>query len=101
MTLHPRERAAEQEKKPEARTDKNSIDKTERSGYIDLQEVLPNVTQSQRDILIALEGGPSVADNLAQVCEISAAELLAELTMLEIQGYIQRLPGNVISLAEK
>jgi DNA processing protein len=53
-----------------------------------------NLTMTQQTILRALEKGALSTDEIIEATEIPASLLIAELTVLQIQGNISRLPAN-------
>lgn len=52
------------------------------------------LTDDQRDILLALEAKPLVADELVELTQISARHVLSALTILQMQGYVTQEPGK-------
>lgn len=52
------------------------------------------LTELQQTILSALQNGPLSVDELAQALSLPAASLFAELTLLELEGLVQSMPGN-------
>jgi DNA processing protein len=82
-------------------TDKKSIDKQKLKGYIDLHEIWQSLTDEERIVAKLLEAGPKQVDDLLDGAGISAAQVLATLTLLEVRGIVKRLPGRVFALAER
>ena len=54
-----------------------------------------------RDIVEQLTGGPKHIDEIVDGCQLPAGRVLASMTLLEVKGYIRRLPARRFSLAEK
>lgn len=55
---------------------------------------LPELTEEQQKILRNMEYEPLHIDRLAEACCMPAAELLAILVEMEINGLVKKLPGN-------
>lgn len=52
------------------------------------------LTDDQRDLLLALEEKPRIADDLVELTQIPARRVLSALTILEVQGYVVQEPGR-------
>ena len=52
------------------------------------------LTDDQRDILLALEEKPRVADELVELTQIPTRRVLSALTILQVQGYVTQEPGK-------
>ena len=63
-----------------------------------LRELLSGLTEEQLRILSAIEPGASHIDELAENTGFSTARILAQLTVLEIKGFVRREPGRRFSL---
>ena len=50
-------------------------------------------------MLALLQDGPMVVDDLMDRSDLGAAMVNSSLTMLELKGYIRRLPGKFIELS--
>ena len=48
-----------------------------------------------------LQNGALHIDDLIDRSDLPAGRILASMTLLEVKGYVKRLPGRVYSLAEK
>lgn len=59
------------------------------------------VSEKQKKILSALNGGEQSYDQLAAATGLSASELSGELTMLQLFGIIQALPGKQFMIRNK
>ena len=81
--------------------DKKPVDKRKISNYIDLEEALKNTTPDGAALLRCLSSGEKHVDDLIDQTQIPAARVLSAITMLEIQGYVKRLPARRFSLAEE
>lgn len=77
---------------------KKGIDKEKSRGYIDLKEQLAQLTEEQLKIISAIDKGASHIDDVIENTGLSTPKVLAQLTVLEIKGFIKREPGKRISL---
>ena len=73
--------------------DKKSVDNPESGDYIDVQAVLQRLSGDEQQIYRLLDE-PRVADELAEACSLPSGRVQTALTMLELKGYIERLPGS-------
>ena len=86
-----------EEKKTETKiseTDKKPVDKVPERAYIDLSAHPEALTDDQRDVLVALEERPLLADDLVERTQIPARRVLSALTLLQVQGYVAEQPGR-------
>jgi DNA processing protein len=74
------------------------IDKRETSPYIDLNDILPKLSEDEGKIVCTLESGELLVDDVIARCGLPAGKVLALLTLLEVKGIVQRLPGRRICL---
>lgn len=81
---------------PAAGTRQNSaekpVDKGEQVEYIVWQEHSGELTEDQRDVLLALEGGVLGTDELIERTQIPARRVLSTLTLLQVQDYVAETP---------
>ena len=84
--------------KPPAR--KKGIDKPESRNYIDAKKIMEGLSSEEQQLIGLLEAGPVHIDTLSEQMQQPPGCVLALMTMLEVRGYIQRLPGRRFSLAE-
>ena len=77
---------------------KKAIDKPEGKGYIDLAEQLSKLTEDQLKIVTAIDRSASHIDDIIEATGLPTAKVLAQLTILEIKGYIRREAGRRIAL---
>lgn len=82
----------------EAESGKKGIDKEKSRGYIDLKEQLAQLSEEQLRIISAIDKGASHIDDVIEKTGLSTPKVLAQLTVLEIKGFIKREPGKRISL---
>lgn len=74
-------------------TDKKGIDNPQTPSYIDL-ETTADLTDDERCVIAQMKGGEQNIDDIIAGAGISPAAVLAALTMLEIKGLVQTLPGR-------
>jgi len=74
------------------------IDKPKSPVYIDLRGQLKELSAEQLQIISAIEGKDTHIDDLIERTGLSTAKVLAQLTILEIKGYVRRSTGRRISL---
>ena len=110
MTLsraeEPRERTESQrivasERTFPERNDRKDVDKPENRDYIDVHKILDSLSADERAIVEQLTNGPKHIDEIVDGCQLPAGRVLASMTLLEVKGYIRRLPARRFSLAEK
>ena len=103
LTLHPREAAPKMDQPPvqKPKNDTINVDNTQRNDYIDVQERLDGRPEPERQILLALQQGPMTVDKLTQQCPAPAAQLMAALTLLELEGCVVRQKDQRIRLADR
>lgn len=81
--------------------DEKGIDKPKTRHYIDAKKIEASLSPEERRLVSLLEQGPAHIDVLSEQMKQPAGGVLALLTMLEVRGFIQRLPGGLFSLAEE
>ena len=91
---------AENAEVPE-KSDRKTVDKPKRKAYIDVQEILPKLSPDEKSIVELLADAPLHIDLIIDGTQLSAGRVLAAMTMLELKGYVRRLPGRVFGLAEQ
>ena len=80
--------------------EKKVIDNAGKQPYSDAYKK-PAARSAQEQVIIdQLLSGPRLTDAVINGCGLSKGEALAVMTMLEIQGVLRRLPGNLIALNE-
>ena len=85
------------EPKPQEKT-KKVIDKENGRRYIDLKDQLKNLSEVQLKIISAIEGRSCHVDDIVEQTGLSAAVVLAQLTILEIKGFVRRDTGRRVTL---
>lgn len=73
---------------------KKVIDKENNKGYIDLKAQLDDLNDTQLKIIGAIDPGGTHIDDIIERTGFNAATVLAQLTFLEIKGFVGRLPGR-------
>ena len=86
------------EKPAEPAKEKKEIDKEKPKDYIDLRDQLSRLSTEQLEIITAIGKGRQHIDDIIEATGYPAAKVLAQLTVLEIKGYISRSAGKRISL---
>ncbi|MCL2827410.1 MAG: DNA-processing protein DprA [Oscillospiraceae bacterium] len=82
----------------EQRSTKKVIDKPEKDSYIDLQEKLKGKSEAERAVAACLCEEPIHVDDIIAQCQLSAQQVNACLTTLEITGIIRGYAGKRYSL---
>lgn len=77
------------------------VDNAQNRNYIDVQELLAKVSADERAILQSLMGGEKHIDTIIDESGLPAGRVLASMTLLEVKGYVKRLPGRMYGLAEQ
>lgn len=70
------------------------VDKGGKVEYIDWKAHRDKLTDDQRDILLALEDKPMIADDIIERTQIPARRVLSAMTLLQVQGYVTEEPGK-------
>ncbi len=86
---------------PEQKSDTKAVDKPEKRAYIDVQEILPRLSADEAAIVQQLQTGQQPVDRLIDETQLPAGRVLAALTLLEVKGFVQRLPARYYELAKK
>lgn len=75
-----------------------AVDNEKSAGYIGLREQLSQLNEEQLMIISVVEKEESHIDDIIEKTGLSAAKVLAQLTILEIKGYVKRSAGRRVSL---
>ncbi|MBQ9148746.1 MAG: DNA-processing protein DprA [Oscillospiraceae bacterium] len=89
----PREKAPAKQK-----DNKKVIDKRTSSPYIDLNDILSGLSETEQTIVRAIAQRERLVDDVIAETGLSTGKVLATLTLLEVKGIVQRLPGRQIAL---
>jgi len=84
--------------RPKQKTDKKVIDNGSKPPYSDVNTDLASLSPEERAIADTLMQGEKLVDDVIAETGLSTAKVLAHLTILEIRGIIQRLPGKRVRL---
>ena len=82
------------EEKPEKPTTKKTEIAQAEENRIPWSELRDKLTDDQRDILLALEERPCIADELVELTQIPARRVLSSLTILQVGGYVAQEAGK-------
>ncbi len=85
---------------PEEKT-KKAVDNEGNGAYIDLQELKNTRSKDQMEILLALRDGPVHADDIVERTRLTASCVNAALSLLEVDGLVEKLPGRRYQLLVK
>ena len=69
--------------------------------YIRWADCKDKLTDDQRAVLLALDGGVVQADDLVERAQLPARRVLSALTVLQIQGYVAEESGKRFRAAVK
>ena len=78
--------------------DKKDVDKAEAEEYIDLKKQLSELDGAQLAIVTAITEPHTHVDDIIERTALPATQVLSELTMLQIKGYVLQEPGKRFSL---
>lgn len=76
-----------------------TVDKTPKRAYITLKDYAGEMTDDEREILLALGEASMHADALVERTQIPARRVLSALTMLQVRGYVDEGPGKRFTAA--
>ena len=82
-------------------SDKKSVDKESNRSYIDLEAKKDELSADEWAIASQLSAKGVHVDELIEGSQLSAAQALSALTLLELKGIAVRMPGRRYQLAEK
>ena len=80
------------------KVDKKVIDNGAASPYIDLNDILPGLSDDEQAIVAAIGTGERLVDDVIAGTGMFAGKVLAMLTLLEVKGVVKRLPGRQVTL---
>lgn len=78
--------------------DKKSIDNTAVTAYSGIRDILQELTQEQKQIVLCLSDTPVSVDLVIDKVGLPAAKVLGILTVLSLKGIVQNYPGKRVSL---
>lgn len=80
------------------KTDRKRIDNTKKREYIDLQEQLSGLSERQLKIVSVIDEKSKHIDDIIELTGLSAPEVLSELTILQIKGFVSQENGKRFTL---
>jgi len=80
------------------RTDRKRIDNDIKREYIDLREQLSGLSERQLKIVSVINGKSAHIEEIIDLSGLSAPEVLSELTVLQIKGYVSQEKGKRFTL---
>ena len=80
------------------RTDRKRIDNDIKREYIDLREQLSGLSERQLKIVSVINGKSVHIDDIIDLSGLSAPEVLSELTVLQIKGFVSQEKGKRFTL---
>lgn len=83
--------------KPKNNT-KKVIDKPESTEYIDLKTQLESLSQTQINIVSVMDSAGIQVDEIIERTGLSPAKVLADLTILQLKGYVSQQSGKRFTL---
>lgn len=78
--------------------EKKPVDNQEKKTYSVQQDILAALSQEERELLKPLGKGQALVDDLIAASGMSAGDVLSMLTMLQIRGVVELLPGKRVAL---
>lgn len=75
------------------------IDNGQKRNYIDLQQILPALSEDERTMAELLRAGEMHVDDIIAESGLPPARVLSSLTLLEVKGYVVQSPGKRFALA--
>lgn len=79
-------------------TEKKAVDSGKTQDYIDWKEQLNQLNEDQLKIISAIEKDATHIDDIVETTGLGTAKVLAQLTVLEIKGFIRREAGRRVAL---
>ena len=101
-TEKPESKVAQPTKRPsvDRKNEKKPIDKGEKKSYSVQQDVLASLSQEEKELLKPLSKGTVLVDDLIAAGKLPAGKVLSMLTMLQIRGVVELLPGKRVALKQ-
>ncbi len=87
-------------KKPlfDRKKEKKPIDNGQKKSYSDQQDILKSLPPEEQELLKPLQKGEALVDDLIAASGLNAGKVLSMLTMLQIRGVVELLPGKRVTL---
>ncbi len=83
---------------PVSQISEKRIDNSPKRNYIDLQQILKNLTEDERTVVELLQKGQLHVDDVIDQSGLPPARVLSSLTLLEVKGYVTQQPGKRFEL---
>ena len=83
------------------KSDTTAVDTPEHRAYLDVQEILPQLSADEAAVIGQLQTGRELVDRIIDAAQLPAGRVLAALTLLEVKGFVKRLPARYYELAKK
>ena len=80
--------------------DKIVVDNPTPPLYSDLENIVADLSDTEKTILSAIGTGEQLIDTVIAKTGISSPDVLAALTMLEVQGYVITRPGGWVEISK-
>lgn len=80
--------------------EKKPIDNGEKKSYSDQRDILATLSQEEQEFLKPLKTGEALVDDLIAASGMPAGKVLSMLTMLQIRGVVELLPGKRVTLKQ-
>lgn len=80
------------------KTQKKVVDKADEAAYIDLKKQLDDLSPSQVKIVGAMDEPSMHVDTIIERTALAPAKVLADLTLLQIKGYVRQETGKRFTL---
>ena len=81
-----------------SKKEKITIDNSRQPSYSDQRDIFENLSQEEKDLLEPLRRGEALVDDLIAASGLPTGKVLGMLTMLQIRGVVELLPGKRVSL---
>lgn len=100
MPLKVAQKPCSPEKKPafDRKKEKITIDNAVKQPYIDIRDASKELNEDEQKIVDVLRSGECLVDDVIARTGLPAGVVLSTLTMLEIDGIVERLPGKRAAL---
>ena len=88
----------EEKKTAPEKATKKDIDKGKPAVYIDLMKQLEGLSESQLKLASVMETPSMHVDDIIEKCGLSPAKVLADLTLMQLKGYVTQESGKRFTL---
>lgn len=80
--------------------EKKPVDKDEKTSYSVQQDISETLSPEEQKLLTSLRKGEALVDDLIAESNLPAGKVLSMLTMLQIRGVVELLPGKRVTLKQ-